>query len=141
MSQSAKSGLRAFVNKTIWLQQRDGAIKQVARDFGKSRGHGGVLRGDIVHLGIGNVPPLFDGEFAEVAIAIVDHQRLGRRLGDVEDAVHKDFASDAAMSGRLTLHDLDIAAAGFEREQLAAAVEFSGEGVLLRLGRFGDRQT
>ena len=80
----AEDGLGAAINAAIYLDQLNGGLELAARHFGKTSRHAGVLKRQIIEVIAGGVLPAVNPQLAEIAVAIIDHQRLRRGRGHLD---------------------------------------------------------
>jgi len=84
----AENGLRTGINQAIGFDEHDGRVKLVAGNFGKLRGDARVLGGQVIHAVAGHLLPAADPQRAEIAVAVKNQQRPGRRRGDADATLH-----------------------------------------------------
>ena len=86
--QRAENGLRTGINQAVGFDELDGSVKLPAGNFGKLRCNVRVLGGQVVHAVAGHLLPAADPQRAEIAVAVKNQQRLGRRRGDADATLH-----------------------------------------------------
>lgn len=84
----AENGLRAGINQAVGLDKHDGRVILPAGNFGKLRGDARVLGGQVIHAVAGHLLPAADQQRAEIAVAVKNQQRPGRRCGDADAPFH-----------------------------------------------------
>ena len=89
MPQSAKDSLGSGKDRTVRLDELDGAVEILRRYVGEARRR--LLRGGVVDRLPCHLLPACYPEPAEAAVPVIDEQRLARRSGDagsVRGGVH-----------------------------------------------------
>ena len=82
VSQGAEGGFSAAIDGAVSLDELDGRFELLARQFRKAGRDGGILKREIINAVAGGVLPAPNPERAEIAIAVKNHQRPGRRRCD-----------------------------------------------------------
>ena len=85
---AAKNGFRAGINRAVGFNELNGGVKLLVRDFRELRGDAWILRRQIIHGIAGHLLPAADPQRAEIAVAVENQQRFGRRCGDTDVAFH-----------------------------------------------------
>ena len=89
VGEGTKGGFGAAVNGAVRLDELHGALELLARQFGKTGRDGRVLKGEIINAMAGGALPAVNPKGAEIAIAIENHQWLGRRGSDWKGRSHE----------------------------------------------------
>lgn len=84
----AEDGLSAAIDAAIGLNQLNGRLELSARHFGKARRHAGILERETIKVIAGSELPAVNPPQAEIAVAVVDHQRLRRGRGNFDNGSH-----------------------------------------------------
>ena len=79
LGQGTKHRFRPAADGAVGQDQVDGLLQVLAGNFGKPAGQRFVLEWKIIHRLAGGVFPTRDPTAAELAIAVKDQQRFGRR--------------------------------------------------------------
>jgi len=88
-SQGAENGLGATINRSTGFDELDGLFELLARHLRKSNWYGRVLEWQIVNLFAGQALPASNPQLAKIAVTIKNHERFGRRGGNLNCEFHK----------------------------------------------------
>ncbi len=80
--------LGAAIDAAIRLDQLHGGFESAARHLGKARRHAGVLKREKIEAITDSLLPTANTPRAEMAVAVIDHQRLCGRRGDLDSGSH-----------------------------------------------------